>query len=224
MRKEHEIKIKKEECIKCNLCVKDCLVKAIEVQEDGATFVGDMCIKCGHCVAVCPKNIISMTNFEDDIVEITEDMRIEPEKLLNHIKTRRSVRQFTDEKVAKEDILKLIQAGQYSPTGTNSQNVSYAVLTKNISNYEIEVVNAYRKMKKIGIKFYKALDKFDLNDNFLFQKAPLVIVIKSSSEINGTIAASNIELMAHSLGLGAYYSGMFSKVANKIPKVRRELK
>ena len=53
--------------------------------------------------------------------------------------------------------------------------------------------------------------------------APAVIVVFSSSKVDGALAASNMELMAQAQGLGVLYSGFFTLAANHSPAVRREL-
>lgn len=223
MKTKHAIIINQEKCIKCNKCVKDCPMMVIEMQERGAALKTQKCMKCGHCFAVCPSGCISMEGFEDVSIKVTENMKVDADDLLNHIKTRRSIREFTDEKIDKATVRKLIEAGQYAPTARNYQGVSYSILMKNIDKYE-EIAVAKLEILKNGVsKFTNKLDGFD-TENFFFKKAPLVIVIKANNDIDGAIAAANIELMAHALNLGCFYSGMFT-VATKIsPKLKKMLR
>lgn len=46
-----------------------------------------------------------------------------------------------------------------------------------------------------------------IDDHFFFKNAPAAIVVVSKDEINASLAASNMELMAEALGLGVLYSG-----------------
>jgi iron only hydrogenase large subunit-like protein len=41
-------------CQDCYKCVRECPVKAIEVNGGHAVVIHDLCIFCGHCVTVCP--------------------------------------------------------------------------------------------------------------------------------------------------------------------------
>ncbi len=224
MEYKHVVSIDKNGCTKCNLCVLDCPANAIKIVGEGAEVVSSYCIDCGHCVAICPKNVVTISGFEDELIEIDEATRINPDDFLMHMKTRRSVRRFTDEKVSREHIEMLIEAGRYSPTARNLQGVSYVVLQKNIPAYEKIAVNVFVKLKNVVSKFTDKLDSLVIDENYLFKNAPLVIVIKANNKIDGTIAASSMEIMAHALGLGAFYSGMFSIVANISPKLRKMLK
>lgn len=52
------------------------------------------------------------------------------------------------------------------------------------------------------------------NDDKLFFKAPMLLVITSSSKINGILAADKIELMANMMGLGVLFSGFIEMAIN----------
>ena len=56
------------------------------------------------------------------------------------------------------------------------------------------------------------------NDN-LFFNAPAVIIVTASSEINGGLASSNMELMTNALGLGTFFSGFFIRAAKSSEKI-----
>ncbi len=220
MKNEHIISIDKSKCIKCNLCVNDCPVKVIGMTEDGAEMLSQACIKCCHCVAICPQNIISIDGFDDEPVDLKDINKVKAEDLLNHIKSRRSVRSFTSEKVDDESIKMLLSAGQYTPTAKNVQAVSYVVLTENSEKYENIAIDVFEEIKKAS----PAYSKMVLTPNILFKKAPLVIVVKANTVVDGTLAAASIENMAHALGLGAFYSGMFTISASRSEKLKTMLK
>ena len=49
-------KVDEGKCIHCGLCVKDCLSKVINFDENKKPVitVQDRCIKCQHCLSICP--------------------------------------------------------------------------------------------------------------------------------------------------------------------------
>ncbi len=224
MRDKHKVIIDKEKCIRCGLCISDCHANVICMNEDGAKVVSDECLKCGHCVAICPTRAVDMTGFEDELLEITEDMRIDSEIFLKQMKARRSVRRFTDEEVSKEDIMKIIEAGRYSPTAVNTQGVSYVVIKNNIDIYEKLTLDIFKRVLAVAKVFTNKLDRLEVGDNFLFRDANVVIVVKSKSAVDGGIAASAMEIMTQSLGLGVYYSGLFAHFGSLSPTVKKMLK
>ena len=78
-----------------------------------------------------------MTRFGEVAEESVEPYNIiESEKLLKFMKSRRTVRFFKDQKVGEEDILKILEAGRYCPTGTNAQDFTFTVITEKLSFFE----------------------------------------------------------------------------------------
>ncbi|MHB8065589.1 MAG: nitroreductase family protein, partial [Ruminiclostridium sp.] len=129
------IYINKEKCIECGLCAKDCFPKNIEIVDNKTVVKNPICMKCGHCIAVCPVNAVSIDEYNmKDVIDYNKDtFKIEPDQLLNFIKFRRSVRQFKKQPVEEEKLLNIIEAGRYTATGSNSQNVSYFVVKEEIA-------------------------------------------------------------------------------------------
>lgn len=50
------IDFKDAKCRHCYKCVRNCMVKAISVQDEQAHVLTDHCINCGRCLEVCPQN------------------------------------------------------------------------------------------------------------------------------------------------------------------------
>ena len=43
-----------ENCQDCYKCVRECPVKAIQIEDNKAYIIEERCIYCGHCTQVCP--------------------------------------------------------------------------------------------------------------------------------------------------------------------------
>ena len=227
MGKGHIISVDESRCNRCGLCRKDCPHDIWAITDLGAGTTKQDCLKCGHCVAICPQNAVSISGFEDAPEEIIHDIRPAPETLLAMMKGRRSIRHFTQQDVPPELIEKIIEAGRYTPTGLNRQGVSYVVLRKDKDEYERIAVSWFRKLRPfIGI-FMKHFRHLHIDDHFFFKGAPVVIVIKSekgaTGVIDGALAASAMELMARSYGLGVLYLGFFPIIARISRKLNRML-
>lgn len=229
MKNEHIISVDASLCNRCGLCRKVCPHGEWVVEDEGARIISQDCQKCGHCVAVCPQNAVSISGFEDapePISNVTPD----PEILLSMLKSRRSMRHFTNRDVPPEIVEKIIEAGRYTPTGLNRQGVSYIVLRENKDEYERIAVSTWRKMLPFVRIFLKPFRLLQIDDRFCFKGAPVVVVIKadnlpfgSGDVIDGALAASAMEIMARSYGLGVLISESLTNAAKFSRKLRRKL-
>lgn len=64
-------------------------------------------------------------------------MESESYDLLNLIKKRRSIRVFNGEKIPEQEIISIIEAGIWAPTGCNNQELRFAILSSNEELKEI---------------------------------------------------------------------------------------
>lgn len=140
---------------------------------------------------------------------------------LDAIRNRRSVRRFTDEPVSREDLEKVLEAAQWAPSWVNVQPLRI-LLVENPEKKEA--------LKQTLLPKNPAAKGFD--------QAPVLLVLiaeKGKSGLYGDtfstdkgdwfmfdlgIAAQNMALAAHALGLGTVHVGaMNHKEAAKILEV-----
>ena len=118
------------------------------------------------------------------------------------IKSRRSIRQFTDEPVGKDVLEKLLDAARWAPTASNQQRWRFIVVTS-------------PPVKGLIKKFAPGI--FDIPAAFI------VICVEKASDVNHwveatyladcAIAAQNIMLAACEMGLGTCVALSYAKVA-----------
>ena len=216
------IEIDADKCIVCSNCINDCPNSYLFLENDEVRTNQKGCMECGHCYAICPQGAIIMTNYESTDEKVVLMSEIDPETLLKAMKSRRTIRQFKPNPVEDEKIEKILEAGRYSPTGANRQMVSYTILGSKQREAEGICLNLFRKGKRFGSAFTSYLKRIEIDDDFFFKGAPLVIVVASKSTVDGGLASSYMEIMAESLGLGVLYSGFFvmcSKMSRNLKKL-----
>jgi len=131
------MKVDPKKCIGCTKCIDDCLVNDIIMVEEKAQIKNENCFKCGHCIAICPVNAVSTSEYNmSEVKEYNEEeFSIPADNLLNFIKFRRTIRQFKEKDVEENKIMKIIEAGRYTPTGSNQQDVSFTVVKDKMDEF-----------------------------------------------------------------------------------------
>ena len=112
--------------------------------------------------------------------------------MLDVLKTRRSIRKYTDEMPRDDDLERIVEAGLYAPTGMDRQGVKFVV----VKNKEMRDYLSKLNASVMG------------SDKDPFYGAPVVIVVLSKKEYptyiyDGSLAIGNMLNEAHGLGLGS---------------------
>jgi nitroreductase/NAD-dependent dihydropyrimidine dehydrogenase PreA subunit len=234
------MKVNAESCIGCGQCIKDCFPKDIELIGGIAKINNVACMECGHCIAVCPRNAVSSTgeyNMEDVKDYNKEKFSVDADNLLNFIKFRRTIRQFKNKEVEEDKITNIIEAGRFTQTGSNMQDVSYIVVREGIDKLKSLTLESLKKMGEailadsslenlvfkryaaMWIEMYKEHQENPNGNDRLFFNAPTAIIVTANSQVNGALASSNMELMTNALGLGTFFSGFFVRAAQGNKKI-----
>ena len=220
---KHVIEIDAEKCIGCGLCKKDCPAHNIKLEGQKAVVKNQRCIQCGHCVAVCPRAAVSMTGFPEPPVAFEHQPLVDSEQLLQALRARRSIRQFTEQEIPLDVLKRVIEAGRWTPTAKNANSVSYLVLQKERARAEALAVRFFQGLLPFVRPVYPAAKGMEIDEAFFFKGAPVAVAIVSKDKVSASLAASNMALMAESQGLGVLYSGFFTIAANMSPRLRRLL-
>ena len=216
--------INEQKCVVCGLCVKDCPAGCLRIVDGKVQTNKRGCLECGHCYAICPQGAVTMTGYDCKDEAVVPMSEVDADTLLAAMRSRRSMRQFESRPVEQDKIDKILEAGRYAPTGTNSQNVAYTVLGSRQQEAEAICVDLFRKGTSLPRKINAFAEMFNITDDFFFKGAPLVIVVSSNTNTNPVLASSYMEIMANSLGLGVLYSGFFVTCTRFSRKLRAMLK
>lgn len=150
-------------------------------------------------------------------------------ELLNAINTRRSIRNYQPEPVNKEQIHQLLHAAVQAPSAMNSQPWSFAIIQdakmlKNLSDRAKTFLLSILREKPLMEKYRGAMMNSEFN---IFYNASTLIVIYAKPEgphpeEDCCLAAQNIMLAAHELGLGSCWIG-FARPLLNLDDVKQEL-
>lgn len=136
--------------------------------------------------------------------------------VLDNIYQRRSVRNFSDKEVSDEIIKEIIRAGIYAPTAVNKQPWRFVVIKNKqlIEEYDDRAKKAFLAAYKDTenpdmVRFVQYLSKPTTR---IFYGAPVLILVFASpnviNEHDCALAAENMMLAAHSLGIGSCWIGL----------------
>lgn len=220
------VSIDQNKCIGCGQCVRDCFFQALRPENGKVTVVSD-CFHCGHCVAVCPQNAVTIPDYPmEEVREYDESCRMDAENLLHFMQLRRSVRQFKREPVPVKALKTILEAGRYTPTAANRQDVSYILVREELETFKKIVWEGLgeRLAKHVPDPFaYRMQIFYDLyrenpKNDCLFCGADTVLLVLSEHPVNGTLAMTGMELMAQAQGIGVLYSGFLQRIILDTPK------
>lgn len=140
------------------------------------------------------------------------------------INNRRSIRTYEDKPVPEELIEKLLKAGAMAPSAMNLQPARYIVITNK------EAIRGFsdKVKEKAGILGFGArlAERAKIKEDVIFYGAPLLILIVSKKgeweNTDCALAAQNMMLCAHDLGLGSCFIG-FANLAKDDREALRKL-
>jgi len=214
--KTYTVEVDQDTCVGCGACTRVCSMGILEMGEKGAVVAHpEKCMGCTQCTAVCPTRAIhaikrANASAEQPAPVPTEDYGDKKpfmplEDIARHVAARRSVRNFTDEIPSREVLNSVLQACRYAPTACNYRPVKYAMIS------DPEHIKTIREM---------CMKKFPLPRVLL--PAPVLMLVMASSLCpeDATIAATTVDLVARSVGLGCTFAGLVHRCITDIEEVR----
>jgi len=123
------------------------------------------------------------------------------------IKTRRSIRKFTDKQVPDEVINRIIEAGMWAPSGLNNQPWKFAVIQDGDLKKAVAGLTHYSKIVTGANVLIAAL----LDNSLSYDRT------KDCQAIGACL--QNMLLYIHSIGLGAVWLGEILKNKDEVLKL-----
>lgn len=128
-------------------------------------------------------------------------------ELLEGIYTRRSVRDFTDEPVTRDEIMEILKAGSWAPSGLNNQPWRFAVVRNKEIRRELAQLTKYRRI----------IETAQVCLPVFCDREAMYHEMKDHQGIGACL--QNMLLAAHALGLGAVWLGEILKSAAEVNRI-----
>jgi nitroreductase len=127
---------------------------------------------------------------------------------------RRSIRQFTQEAVSEDSLVALIDAARQAPSAVNEQPWSFYVLRdrEHLLRLSTAVKDHLLRTSSMAAMAEHLRETLSDPENDVFHGAPVLLVIASQYDSvwaieDCSLAAANLMLTAHSMGLGTCWIG-----------------
>ena len=223
-----DVVIDQDACTGCGACISDCVQHNLSLIH-GKAYPRTTCMKCGHCVAICPEGAPCLPCYADNPVDYdAKTFELPTENLINAIKFRRSIRDFKSTPISMEHLRLLMEAGGHTPTAKNTQMCRFDLVQDSLSEFK-ELIWSYledtyeadRVMPIPAETLGRFIDRrSNPEDDYLFRNAPAVLFIETPDPLDAGLAASAIEMVAQTLGIGVLYNGYLRRVVDSCPAAR----
>ena len=238
------ITVDHDKCERDGICVAECPMGIIKMEKpDGfpsLTIHGEsLCINCGHCVAVCPHGAIGLETMGPEKCDaVRKELLPTPEQVALFLRSRRSVRCYSEKPVPREILVRLLDSARYAPSAHNDQPVHWIVFedkreVKNLASMTVDwmrfILKEMPEMADVDVAIMKEFVKsWEQGEDPILRGAPHLIIghVNQSTLMaseNCTIALTYLELAAYSMGLGACWAGAFQMAALSSPPIMEAL-
>lgn len=211
-------------CRKDGICALVCPVHIIDAEVGSYPALDKhkaaYCIGCGQCMAFCPTQACSAPGLDQkDCQPLHPEQMPTAEQAEELASSRRSVRNFKNKDIPREQFERLIAAARFAPTAKNTQNLRWIVLESREQVVKLAelVVEWMRLLPQVDPKTDEAMHASGLvrawerGVDVITRTAPQLAVVVAPQwrwgQVDAAIAASYLELLAQAQGIGCCWGG-----------------
>ncbi len=235
------IKVDYEQCNSDGICIEVCPLSLLTPDPEGRPQmrpgVAAHCIGCGHCVAACPTGALdNRKNPLSEHAPLPQSMP-DPKQMALFLRSRRSIRRYKDEPIPREKMLKLLDIARFSPSGHNSQGISYLIVEgrENLKRVREIVIEWMREVVRLSPEVAKRyhmpeiIKSHESGEDRILRGAPHIIVAHAPSDLppaptSTALALEYVELYAPALGMGTCWAGYTQICAGQVPALPKFLR
>lgn len=223
-----QIAIDRDLCLHDGACVDVCPARFLALDDENipVEVAGRNCILCGHCVAVCPSGAFAHAELPETEFLPAIDRWPSPETVDGMLNSRRSVREFKPEPIARTTMTELLDVARRAPTASNSQKLCWIVVEgrEKVQSIARKIVDCGRNS---GLH-PSLIAQWDAGYDFVLRGAPTLVVACAPEAYrwgkeDGAIALTFLELAAEARGIGVCWAGYLTRVAEEHAALRKFL-
>jgi nitroreductase len=147
--------------------------------------------------------------------------------VIEAILSRRSIRKYKTDAIADGELQQIIEAAKYAPSGMNTQSWHFSVIQNREKIEALEAV-VYEAIKGSEDPYLKKMS--ELGVFHYFYGAPVLVIISNAANSislspvsDAALAAGNMMLAAHALGLGSCWIHILTRLRDE-PEVKAALR
>ncbi len=259
-RESGTVRIDSATCTQCGECARICPTGTLTMDGNEIRILHDShfgCIACGHCMMVCPEGAVEVTGrgiAPEDLVPLPDPaLKATMEALAALMRSRRSVRRFSDQEVDTAMLDRIVEMASTAPMGIPPWDVGCVVVQGRDAVQKVagEIVQGYEGFLRMFRPWLLALmrpfvskAKHDMfahfvhplaemyvsgrhdNRDLLFYEAPVLLIFHHSpytEQADAIIASTYAMLAAESLGLGSTMIGGAAPILQRHPALCKRL-
>ena len=179
------------------------------------------CVHCGHCEAVCPTGALLHNETEMSQAPLFQGKaEITPKDLGLYFRNRRSIRCYQSKAVDKKILEEIMDVVRYAPTGMNRQPLGWVVIQdkKKVEEIVSTTIAWMRQLRETNRPLFQAygfsnhISAYEAGVDLICRDAPHLTITYSAANYpigakDATIAATHLELLLPSFGLGGCWAG-----------------
>jgi len=220
--------VDEQKCKRDGLCAAVCPAACLAQDGEGLPreVDGEACIGCGHCVAVCPHGALTNSRLpvEPELPVPAEQASLSA--LAGLVLGRRSVREYKDAPVSREQMAGLLDLARRAPTAVNFQKTHWIVCCDPARTRATAA--ACSGWMRTSVYHARYVQRWDQGEDVILRGAPAFVLASAPADYawgaaDCSIALTTLELAAVADGLGTCWAGLLTRAVNADPALARAL-
>ena len=223
-----KILLDQSHCVQCGQCTLVCPTHIFQRKiSNGHPFCIEdaekLCMGCYHCVAACPVGALTVDNIgRDDCLTYEKNVALRFEHIAHLVRTRRSIRRYSDKPVKDQVIEQLFEVVRWAPTAKNGLPVKWVIVNSAEKVRELAGLVMDHCIKEHP-KTERMVEDWNKGGDPVFRGAPCIIGAYTDDSapwapIDTAIAVETLDLCAAAMRLGTCWAGIFVRAAQSPKK------